>query len=287
MKRLPHLLPRVGLVLIATGSVVFTALPVMRHAAGIIVLAPGAPAIAVPAEAPDHVDLTPLLERAPFGRAASTAPSGQSTAGTKPDFVLRGVFSTLGAPSAALLAVDGETDRYREGQAVTASYLLSQVAVDHVVLTGKGGTITLRFDGQDTDGANQQADGARSGPIDLIARLGRGLVVPARAQRSKPPETTSEYIDYWRKRIRKNPKAVLDEIGLTPGDDGYVIADRHDVGVRLAGLKAGDLVRSVNGRPVGNPDDDRRFYDRIAASGQARLEVERNGRVMTFSFPLR
>ena len=80
---------------------------------------------------------------------------------------------------------------------------------------------------------------------------------------------------------------MLDEIGLTPGDDGYVIAARHDVGVRLAGLTAGDLVRSFNGQAVGNPDDDRRFYDRIAASGQARLEVERNGRVLTFSFPLR
>lgn len=66
-----------------------------------------------------------------------------------------------------------------------------------------------------------------------------------------------------------------------------MIAESHDVGVKLAGLKSGDLVRSVNGQTVGNPDDDRRFYDRIAASGQARLEVERNGRILTFSFPLR
>jgi general secretion pathway protein C len=278
---------RVALTLIAGGTVVHAALPVMRHSVGIVTIETTSTALPPAVEPQVRVDLAPLLERAPFGQAARSEPVASSTSAAAPDFVLRGVFSSIGATSAALLQVDGTTRLYREAEDVTADYALRRVATDHVILTGKGQTITLSFDAEDVLETEQQSDKTASGPADLIARLGRDLVVPARPGAAKPPETTSEYIDYWRKRVQKNPKAVLDEIGLTPSEDGYFIADQHDVGVRLAGLKSGDLVRSVNGQAVGNPDDDRRFYDRVAASGQARLEVERNGRILTFSFPLR
>lgn len=289
MKGMAHLLPRAALILIAFGTVVYAALPVMRHALGIVAIetSGAAPAPIMGPEDEDRVDLSPLLERAPFGQALRRAASAEPPATAAPEFVLRGVFSSVGAASAALLDVDGTTGLFREGEDVTPEYMLSRVAADHVLLTGKGRSITLSFDAEDLLEADPQTDSPPSGPAELIARLGRDLVVPARAARPKPPETTSEYIDYWRKRVQKNPKAVLDEIGLTPSEDGYVIAEQHDVGVRLAGLKSGDLVRRVNGQAVGNPVDDRRFYDRVAASGQARLEVERNGRVLTFSFPLR
>ena len=287
MTRMADILLRMALCLIALASVVFAALPVMRHAAGIVATENVSGALPVGRPIPEPVDLSPLLATFPFGRAVQVD-TGNATAGREtPNFVLRGIFSAEGAASTALLGVDGETGLYRQSDEVTAAYVLSRVAADHVVLTGAGQTITLGFDAQNVLGADGQVDKPASTPADLVARLGSGLVVPARAEKPKDPETTSEYIDYWRKRIRKNPKAVLDEIGLTPSDNGYVIAERHDVGVRLAGLKAGDLVRSVNGQSVGDPEDDRRFYDRVAASGQARIEVERNGRLLTFSFPLR
>jgi len=104
----------------------------------------------------------------------------------------------------------------------------------------------------------------------------------ARAQ----PVTTQDYIDMWRDRIIANPAEVLDTIGLVPGEKGYTIAEKHDVGVNRAGLRAGDIVTSVNGESVGNVDQDRELYDVIAASGLARIEVERNGRTIVMSFPL-
>lgn len=287
MNRPVHLLAKAALVALAAFSVVQAALPVLRHAAGIVVTEGGAPPAPPHSTPRARTDLSPLLARAPFGREPSDPPATTQTSARLPAFVLRGVFASDGASSAALLEVDGATDRYRPGDKVTETFDLSEVAPDHVTLTGAGQTITLSFEDAHLSASGSQADQIASDPAALIARLGRDLVVPIRAEKPKAPETTSEYIDYWRKRIRKNPQAVLDEIGLTPSPEGYVIADRHDVGVKLAGLKAGDLVRSVNGQSVGDPDDDRRFYDRIAASGQARLEVERNGRVLTFSFPLR
>ncbi len=157
----------------------------------------------------------------------------------------------------------------------------------HVVkLTDGAKTITLTFDG-DTEVVAPTERAGSDAPASLLDRLRGGFVVPATYERPSKPETTAQYIDYWRTRVRKNPQAVLDEIGLKPTDKGYVIADTHDIGVQLAGLRSGDLVRSVNGQAVGDPEADRKFYDEIAAAGEARIEVERGGRVLSFSFPLR
>ncbi|MEM9550114.1 MAG: type II secretion system protein N, partial [Pseudomonadota bacterium] len=280
--------PRAAIVLLATGSLAYAAPPVLRHLAGIVVIEAAAPltALDIPDETP--TDLAPLFQKAPFGQVAQPEKNGPDPGTEVPNMVLRGVFVSTGSRSAALLDVDGRTALFREAESVTPVFVLSQVAADHVTLTGQSKSLTLHFDdgalltkSPDTDASTATS---REG---LIARLGGGIVVPARYQKPKSPETTSEYIDYWRNRIRKNPQTVLDEIGLTATDQGYVIADEHDVGVKLAGLKSGDLVRSVNGQAVGDPLEDRRFYDQIAASGQARIEVERGGRLLTFSFPLR
>ncbi len=287
MKRLAFLLPRLALLIAALGSVAYAALPVARHAAGVIVLETPAIASAPAAPPAASVDLTPIFERAPFGRAAPAETVAETRTDT-PELVLRGIFASTGTAAAALIDVDGTPGLFRHDASVTDTLVLATIAADHVTLRDGNTTLTLRFDeATETEAPDEATPAGAAAPEDLIARLGNGLVVPARYTKPKPPETTSEYIDYWRKRIQKNPAAVLAEIGLEPTDDGYVIADQHDVGVGLAGLKAGDLVRTVNGQTVGNPEDDRRFYDRIAASGQARLEVERDGRILTFSFPLR
>ena len=90
----------------------------------------------------------------------------------------------------------------------------------------------------------------------------------------------------WRDRITANPGEVLTAIGLIPTAEGYVIADEHDSGVGRAGLRSGDLIRSVNGQQVGDVERDRQLYDDVAASGTARIEIVRDGRSILMSFPL-
>ncbi|WP_370399928.1 type II secretion system protein N [Sulfitobacter sp. JB4-11] len=288
MRLRPFLLIRVGLVAASGFSIAAAAVPVMRHMAGVVVLeTPERPLLPEPMQA-TRVDLAPILERAPFGRADLPAAVGNEPDEALPDMRLKGVFASSSGPSVAMLEVAGETDLYRLGHRVTGRLELTLIRSDHVELSDARKTITLRFDeAQVTSNEATSGDAADPQSPTLFDRFSSGLVVPARNEKPPPPETTVEYIDYWRGRIRKNPKAVLDEIGLQPTENGYVIAPKHDVGVRLAGLKSGDLVRSVNGQTVGNPDDDRRFFDQIATSGQARLEIERGGKVLTLSFPLR
>lgn len=100
------------------------------------------------------------------------------------------------------------------------------------------------------------------------------------------PQTTQDYIELWRERIRANPQEVLDTIGLIPTENGYRIAEEHDSGVGLAGLRAGDVVTSVNGQVVGDVERDRELFDDVAASGLARIEVQRDGSTVVMSFPL-
>ncbi len=283
----PFVLLRVGILAACGLSIAMVATPVARHMAGIVLLE-RQPTPRLPQEAPaGSVDITPILALAPFGRPAPVALASGTSDQTPPDLRLKGIFAATSEGSVAMLEVDGETALYRASQMVTDIYELTLIGADFVELSSPQKTITLYFDdAQITDTRPKEKPGE-----DLNARLldqiSANLVIPALYEKPAAPETTSEYIDYWRNRIRKNPQAVLDEIGLTPTRDGYVIASKHDVGVRLAGLKAGDLVRTVNGQQVGNLEDDRRFYDRVATSGQARLEIERGGKMLTLSFPLR
>ncbi|WP_300019247.1 type II secretion system protein N [uncultured Roseobacter sp.] len=278
-----------GLLLSAVASLVVAAPPVARHTLGIVVLEQPAQRQAAPlAMELQDTDLTAVLALAPFGRAVASGPeiAGSSTEG-HPDMALKGVFSAPdGGNSSALIAISEDQAFYGMGDLISADLRLLSIAADHVVIAAPDGTITLYFDqAAETELAASAANVKETGALN--DQLRSAVVIADRNQRAGAPQTTEDYISYWRRKIRKNPQAVLETIGLEPADDGYRIAQTHNRGVRLAGLQAGDLVRSVNGRAVGNPDEDRGAYDQIAASGHARLEVQRGNKTLTFSFPLR
>ena len=279
-------LGNIAIVLAAGGSLAWAGIPVARHVAGIVELEAPARPVTRPVVERERPDIASIIALAPFGTAARPEAERAAAQSERPKLVLRGVFASRDAEASALLDVDGEQSLYKLSSTVGAAMRLDEIAPAFVRLSDREGTLTVYFDGEE-DRPEAALLTLASGAPSLLDRMRAGLVVPDRYERPGKPETTAEYIDYWRQRLRKNPKAVLDEIGLSPTDEGYVIAAKHDIGVSLAGLRTGDLVRSVNGQKVGDPDADRRLYDQIAASGVARLEVERGGRVLSFSFPLR
>ena len=132
-------------------------------------------------------------------------------------------------------------------------------------------------------GAGTTVPALDSGPAQLLAAV---QAQSATALTPETPETTQDYIDLWRDRITANPGEVLSAIGLIATAEGYVIAEQHDSGIALAGLRTGDLIKSVNGQQVGDVERDRQLYDEVAASGMARIENERDGRSIMMSFPL-
>ncbi|MEO0913714.1 MAG: type II secretion system protein N, partial [Pseudomonadota bacterium] len=228
---------------------------------------------AVPLEATD------ILAPAPFGAVARAEVEPAAVAPSALDLTLIGILQASDpSRSSALITGPEGTLRYRRGDTVQEGAALIDIASDHVVLRVGGTLRPLYF---------PDAVASEPAPARDISRLRAATVVAKRLPREATLENTQSYIDLWRRRIAANPEDVLTAIGLIPTEAGYVIADKHDSGVRLAGLRPGDLVSRVNGQQVGDVEADKRFYDEIAASGQARLEVVRGGQTLTMTFPLR
>jgi general secretion pathway protein C len=215
----------------------------------------------------------------PFGRAAPQPAAVQTQA--LPELRLTGVV-TAARPEAsqAFIETPQGVQVYRIGDTVAAPFTLVQISPAQVTLTDGTTDHVLAFDALAGRQGIEAIPAARAEPYRTAAH--RQISAPL-----KEPETTEDYIAYWRERVRRNPGEVLKEIGLQPTDGGYRIAQRQNIGVRLAGFRTGDLITSVNGLSVGQPDQDRKHLDQIAAEGLARIEFTRGGERMSLSFPLR
>jgi general secretion pathway protein C len=279
---------RSGLILLAVGSVAAAAAPVVWHANGFDrVIPPVAKLRGAPADQAPQTDLTSTLALAPFGTpvTASVTPDAPSAAF---DLTLLGVIVRDDpARSLALISSADSEGNFRVGQEPTPGTKITGIFQDRVAIRVNGIDRILIFAGAE-DRPEEVAVPTGSARLQTLLNSGQGTSISDQvdaAQRAEPV-TTQDYINMWRDRINANPSEVLDTIGLVPTENGYIIADKHDVGVNRAGLKAGDLVTSVNGKAVGNVGNDRALYDVIAESGLARIEVERDGRTIVMSFPL-
>ena len=93
----------------------------------------------------------------------------------------------------------------------------------------------------------------------------------------------SSVVQNYRERLQQDPAGTLSSLGVAPvstsGAQGYRL-DNLAGSPYLAqtGLQAGDVVLSVNGRPVGDVQQDQLQIDNIVAQGSARLEVQRGTR---------
>lgn len=276
------------LVLTVLGTVAAFAAPVVWHMRGHDAIIPPEPRRPAPVtQAPKEIEIDPILSLAPFGAAVQTA-NTQPQSAQKLDMVLLGVIVRDDPKrSLALIGTPKGEANYRVGDSITEGAVLKNVAASFVLLDLEGVEHKLSFTGAQQVAAQ---DDVPSGMDRLMAMMttGVGTTISEQVDQAAKtlPVTTQDYIDYWRDRIRANPAEVLDKIGLIPTENGYIIAENHDSGVTRAGLLGGDIVRTVNGQTVGDVDSDRALYDRVAESGLARVEIERNGKTIVFSFPL-
>lgn len=232
---------------------------------------------ATTAQPPDPLDT--LSNASLFG--AVDAPKESATPTKLPPLRLVGVLASSKAEnSKALIETTTGLEVFFPGDVVAAPFKLTQVGDVSVTLSDGAIEHILQFE------TLMAGAGIPSG-TDASTEVFRTAAHRALSAKPKKPETTAEYIDYWRDRVRRNPGEVLRDIGLEPADGGYRIAAKQDIGVRLAGFRTGDLITSVNGMPVGVARQDRKNMDQIIADGMARISFERNGEQRTLTFPLR
>ncbi|MFN3973329.1 MAG: type II secretion system protein N [Gemmobacter sp.] len=231
------------------------------------------------ATAPSRPDLSAILGFRPFGSPDAPASEPSITGETSLGLTLLGVTTAIPASASRAIIRGGDVavSSYGIGGQITGAAQLVEVHQSHVVLSVDGQLETLSF----LRGARSPASGAR-GP-DLSNLIPRA-VVPVQGTQTETPEVA---IARYRAEIHQNAQAVMNRLGLEIVDGGYRVKDAAPPDVLQAGFRPGDVVARVNGKQVGNIDADRRHFDDIAASGRARVELQRDGQLIVMTFPLR
>lgn len=254
-----------------------TAGPVVWRLAGETGQPPPAP-VALPDQPAPRTDLGPVLAFAPFGSAAQPQAAAPEPAGeTALGLTLLGV--TIATPASASRAIiagaEPVAQSYAVGAAITDQAVLHAVQADHVVLRVGDRLETLSF-------TKPGAAAPAAGVTDL-----RNLIPQQGAAAPAPDNAPDAVIARYRNAIQQDAQGVMDRLGLEITDQGYRITDQASPGVRQAGFRPGDVVTTVNGQKVGDMAADRGYFDEVAASGRARVEIQRDGQSIVMSFPLR
>lgn len=238
-----------------------------------------------------RVDLTSILNANLFGTVgaeASQAAASEPLAETRLPLVLLGVFvADTPEQSTVILARKGSPEKlYHIGDEVPGNAILEAVYLDHVRLRRGRVQERLAFPKpeQRLASPNRPSERARysqAPPTNASSRPPRLPPRPGWQNRAyQSPETMAEH---YRERLKRDPANTLNELGLTPVNSGEASGYRLDhlarsPYLRQTGLQPGDVVLSINGRPLGNPGRDLLELDSVLAQGSARIEVQRGNR---------
>jgi general secretion pathway protein C len=176
------------------------------------------------------------------------------------DLILYGtrVDPVMGRGSAIIGGPGGAQASFAVGEEVRPGVILQAVDIDNVTLARGGAAEQLVL--------NQSQGGAP--------------VTPA----PSPPASASDSAD-----APIDPTGLVAQTGLTPrikddGITGYVLQPQGDGDMfNRAGLRAGDVLVSVNGMRMTSPQSVAAIVERMGQSSQAVFEVERGGKPVTLS----
>ncbi|MFU8817523.1 MAG: type II secretion system protein N [Pseudomonadales bacterium] len=253
------------------------------------------------------VDLNAILASNLFGAAGARAPQATAvvtpTVATQLPLDLLGVFvADTTDNSAAIISQRGRPGMlYSVGSEVPGSARLVEVHASHVVLRRAGVHETLHF----PTGSAALAARANTQPSLPEPMPDQGLedfypepppeeefyfedpidedTAEMQDQAMTEPQSARQLLDEYRERLEEEPLQTLEEIGVSVVNEGAAEGYRignlaHSPHLSHTGLQPGDVVLSVNGRPVGDPNQDRAEMASVLAQGSARLEIQRGTR---------
>ncbi|ODP39423.1 type II secretion system protein N [Sphingomonas turrisvirgatae] len=204
-------------------------------------------------------DLTPALAFAPFGKGSSEA-----TTATALPLKLKGVFAASPAAlSVAYIEVGSEPAKpFRIGEAPGGG-VIEGILRDRVLLRVNGRIEFLAFP-DPTLTAEQQA---------------AALAQPAPAPQPQPGTAASASPPLSPNAVGLASPLVA---GLTPVPGGVQIGAGAP-----PGLQQGDVVTSVNGRPVSTQAQAANALAAAQSAGSAQIQITRDGKPLTLTVPTR
>jgi len=249
-----------------------------------------------------------ILAKNLFGEAGA-APAANNddepTVQTRLPLELQSVFvaeDTTANPSAAIVAQRGKPGlRYKVGENLPGNAKLIEVRTDRIILRRAGVKETLMFpkiksqlvadatepdETEGTDGTNdKQAPRANNTTRRPNTGRSNGGVSSGTDtdNEGSPSPAPDDVVDTYREKLSDDAAGTLNELGIesvdSSGAAGYRIADMaQSPYLRQTGLQSGDVILSVNGRPVGDIERDQLEIENIMAQGSARIEVQRGSR---------
>jgi len=173
----------------------------------------------------------------------------------------------MGRGSAIVAGPDGVQKSITVGEEVAPGVTLKSVAFDHVTLD-RGGTTEDLFLDQSSSVTPVQPDGSAA----------------ATAPPGAPPGATAN--------AGQIAAQIRNEIGFIPRIDdgrvsGLVVRSQGSGGLfQRSGLRDGDVVTAIGGRPVNGPGDIERVAADFSAGGNIPVTVERGGQTLPLGIPV-
>ncbi len=271
----------------ALAGLTWTLLPApVEHMAGSV--QPSGPVPAQTRSAPARVSAADIERLHLFGEAGKAAPKAAPKRVDAPDtrlnLKLHGVLASDNAVIARAIIADGKglDDAYAVDDKLPGNAVLKEIHADRIILEHRGRLETLRLPKDAKTLVNNR-------PATRPATGGR-----AAAAISATTADTSALLRQYRDALITDPQSVMELVRAEPVRDrssgklkGYRVRPGRDHQLLSRfGLRAGDVVTSINGIPMDNPLKALELMRDVSTLSQISLEVERNGTSQSFSFQI-
>lgn len=217
---------------------------------------------------------------------------------TKLNLELQGIFITEDAKfSTAIVAKKGKIgELFAIGDKLPGNAILAAVLEDHVLIRRGTKMEKLLFSDSKfqfvSDEAPENTSSRSGGGISAITRsqLGNARNSIRHANGSNNKSTNNKTLTQYQEKLRNDLHGTLSEAGITPvsidESNGYKVGADAQAAVKQAGLQPGDMILSINGRPVGVASNDAALMAQVMASSRVRVEVQRGTRRFFLTVPV-
>jgi general secretion pathway protein C len=223
------------------------------------------------AKAP-NADLTALIDRNLFGAyqpPEQTLAKAEDAPDTRLSLTLMGVVADASPEqSRALIAAsNGEEKSFSIGDDVTSGVKLENIYADRVLLSRQGQFETLRLD--------------KNAPSRAPA--------PSAPNTTSPDASTTAMLSDIRTQILADPTKASNYLRVQPSNvngqlKGYrIYPGREREAFKQLGLRPGDLVTSVNGVQLDDPQKALQLLGDLSQAASVSLTIERGGQAQTLS----
>ena len=228
--------------------------------------------------------LASILTWAPFG--GGSAGAGDLLVSSL-GLILRGVVYAAGGGSTALISSGpGPVQIFGVGQAPAGNAVIESIEVDRVILN-VGGRLEALVLPNPTGGTPVGAAPAAAVPTGSLAPGSEAAAALASASPIATAAAAASRNTVGAPRSAAGPAAAVGSLGVTPTPQGYVVGADSAPQLLRAGVRPGDVIKSLNGQALGDPARDQQIFQRAAAGSRARVEVVRDGRTLILTVPLR